>query len=91
MKKILPSTTIKDTQKPASIESPCTNICVIHPDAKICVGCYRTGDEIGAWRSFSPQERQEIMALLHLRESQLKKRRGGRRKHSSLSAPKGVI
>ncbi len=32
------------------IDSPCIKICVIHPDAKICVGCHRTGEEIGIHR-----------------------------------------
>lgn len=60
------------------IDSPCVQICVIHPKERICTGCFRTIDEIGAWSKFSDEERQEIMAELPNRAPQLKKRRGGR-------------
>lgn len=60
------------------IESPCVQVCVVHPEARICTGCFRTIDEIGAWSRMSPAERAEIMAALPARAGQLKKRRGGR-------------
>ena len=67
------------------IESPCINICVIHPDARICTGCYRSGDEIASWSRLSPQKRREIMDALPARAALLNKRRGGRaRNHPSL-------
>ena len=31
------------------IDSPCINVCVIHPAERICTGCLRTIDEITAW------------------------------------------
>ena len=60
------------------IDSPCIQICVIHPTERICTGCYRSIDEIGAWSKFSDDERAEIMAELPDRAPRLKKRRGGR-------------
>jgi len=60
------------------IDSPCVNICVIHPRAGICAGCYRTLEEIGAWSQMTAQTRLEIMAELPARSGVLKKRRGGR-------------
>ena len=33
----------------AEIESPCVNVCVLHPGAKICVGCLRTGEKPARW------------------------------------------
>lgn len=60
------------------IESPCVKICVIHSDAKICVGCYRTLSEIGAWSSITAPERRRIMDELPSRAASLVKRRGGR-------------
>ena len=60
------------------IDSPCIQICVIHPTERICTGCYRSIDEIGAWAKFSDDERAEIMAELPDRAPRLKKRRGGR-------------
>ncbi|MFT4793634.1 MAG: putative Fe-S protein YdhL (DUF1289 family) [Paracoccaceae bacterium] len=52
----------------AEVESPCTKVCVIHPGARICIGCLRTGDEIAAWSQMTPAVRHEIMAALPARE-----------------------
>ena len=60
------------------IESPCIKLCVIHPEARICAGCYRSIDEIGTWGRLSPQERRRIMDELPGRAARLKVRRGGR-------------
>ncbi len=60
------------------IESPCVKICVIHPEAKICVGCYRSLQEIGAWSGMTSEERRQVMAELPARAPTLAKRRGGR-------------
>ncbi len=60
------------------IESPCVRICVVHPEARICTGCYRTIDEIGRWSKMTPEERREVMADLPDRAATLTKRRGGR-------------
>lgn len=60
------------------IESPCVKICVIHPEERICVGCYRSIEEIGTWSRKTPEERRAIMADLPARAPKLVKRRGGR-------------
>ncbi|MHB8734596.1 MAG: DUF1289 domain-containing protein [Terriglobales bacterium] len=39
--------------------SPCNGICRI--DDLYCVGCGRTGEEIGAWMFLSATERQRLM------------------------------
>ena len=69
----------KPVWKRNEIDSPCVDICVVHPKERICTGCYRTIDEITAWSKMDPEERQRIMAELPSRAPQLKKRRGGRR------------
>lgn len=60
------------------IESPCIKLCVIHPEERICTGCYRSIDEITGWARKSPEERRAIMEELPSRAPRLKKRRGGR-------------
>ncbi|MEM8776484.1 MAG: DUF1289 domain-containing protein [Pseudomonadota bacterium] len=60
------------------IESPCVRLCVVHPEAKICTGCFRTIEEIGGWGSMTPEDRRTLMKELPSRESLLRKRRGGR-------------
>ena len=60
------------------IESPCVQICVVHPETRICTGCYRTIDEITNWSRMTPEARRNIMDDLPARADQLKVRRGGR-------------
>ncbi|MEM6375118.1 MAG: DUF1289 domain-containing protein [Pseudomonadota bacterium] len=60
------------------IESPCVKLCVVHPEAKICTGCYRTLEEIGGWSQMSADHRAKVMAELPSRAPLLQKRRGGR-------------
>jgi predicted Fe-S protein YdhL (DUF1289 family) len=62
----------------AEIESPCIKICVIEPKSRLCTGCLRSIDEIGAWSMMSAEVRQAIMAELPTRAGQITKRRGGR-------------
>lgn len=57
--------------------SPCVKVCVIHPKARLCVGCLRSIDEISAWSRLPEPERLAIMAALPARASQLTQRRGG--------------
>ena len=60
------------------IESPCVKVCVIHPEARICIGCHRTGDEISRWSRMTPEERREVMDTLAGRAGLLTRRAGGR-------------
>lgn len=62
----------------AEIESPCVKVCVIHPESRLCTGCLRSIDEIGAWSKMTPAARSDVMAELPERASKLTKRRGGR-------------
>ncbi len=64
--------------KRAEIESPCIKICVVHPETRLCTGCKRSIEEIGAWSRMSPDERQAVMADLPNRSAAPKTRRGGR-------------
>lgn len=63
--------------KRAEIESPCVKLCAIHPTERICVGCYRTLEEIGTWSRMTPEARRAVMAELPSRAPRLAKRRGG--------------
>jgi predicted Fe-S protein YdhL (DUF1289 family) len=62
----------------AEIASPCIKICVIHPESRLCTGCLRSIDEIGAWSRMTADARSEVMAELPDRASKITKRRGGR-------------
>ncbi|MBL4749395.1 MAG: DUF1289 domain-containing protein [Amylibacter sp.] len=61
-------------------DSPCVKVCVIHPKAGICIGCYRRNGEIAAWARMERAERLAIIAELPERAGLLKgKRKGGRK------------
>lgn len=60
------------------VESPCVKLCVVHPEARLCVGCLRTIDEITQWSRMSPADRRAIMADLPSRAPRIAQRRGGR-------------
>ena len=62
----------------AEIDSPCVKLCVLHPEARICLGCYRTADEIATWSRLDPETRAEITAALPERKALIPGRRGGR-------------
>lgn len=47
--------------------TPCVAICALDAD-DICVGCYRSGDEINAWGKANGTERRQILANVKERE-----------------------
>ena len=44
--------------------SPCIHICSLDTDTGYCIGCGRTGTEIGSWTTYSDAERDKLMSLL---------------------------
>ncbi len=64
--------------KRPEVDSPCIKVCVVHPTERICVGCYRSIDEIAGWGRMSVEERRAVMAELPARAPRLRQRRGGR-------------
>lgn len=60
-------------------ESPCVRICVVHPEARLCVGCFRSLEEIARWGRMSAAERRAVVAELPGRADRMPVRRGGSR------------
>jgi predicted Fe-S protein YdhL (DUF1289 family) len=48
---------------PVAIVSPCTGVCAIDA-GDLCRGCGRSLDEIAAWGTMTPAERDAVMAVL---------------------------
>ena len=67
-----------DVWKRNEIASPCVKLCVVHPEERICVGCFRSIEEIGGWSRMTQEERAAVMEELPARAPRLAKRRGGR-------------
>ena len=55
------------------IVSPCLNVCKI--ENNICIGCFRTLDEISVWSKLSSLKRNEIMEIAKKRGSQMPQNR----------------
>lgn len=49
------------------IDSPCINICKIDPVTGVCIGCYRTLDEITCWSRADDAERRAILMAIETR------------------------
>ena len=43
------------------VKSPCTNICTMSLDGKLCMGCGRSIEEITNWSYFSNEEKKKII------------------------------
>tara|TARA_R110000868_G_scaffold12142_5_gene58894 strand:- start:694 stop:918 length:225 start_codon:yes stop_codon:yes gene_type:complete len=54
---------------PAPIKTPCVKVCFVDPAAGLCVGCFRTMEELGRWTKYSDAERNVILAALPGRET----------------------
>ena len=55
------------------IASPCLKVCKIKNN--ICIGCFRTLDEISVWSKLSSLKRSEIMDSAKKRGSQMPQNR----------------
>ena len=53
-----------------SVKSPCIEVCTLD-NQDICVGCYRTADEIIEWFSASDERKREILVLTDQRRREL--------------------
>jgi len=49
------------------VTSPCVSICALDEN-DVCLGCYRTGQEITDWGAMDNEQRQEVMQKVAERE-----------------------
>ena len=42
------------------VASPCINVCAIDPALGVCVGCFRTLDEVAAWIDLDTTQRLAV-------------------------------
>ena len=53
----------------AFVESPCIKLCTLDPSGEVCLGCFRTLDEIGHWPQLSNAERFDVLERLPKRRA----------------------
>lgn len=51
----------------SAVRSPCVNICALDEN-DLCVGCFRTGDEIAAWGKLTDDQRRDVLKKVAERE-----------------------
>lgn len=49
---------------PRPIKSPCIQVCTVDDESGLCLGCFRTIEEIAAWSRLSEPAREAVMADL---------------------------
>lgn len=49
------------------VKSPCIGVCVLDPVSGYCIGCFRTGDEIGAWMGMSDGSKKRLLETIRKR------------------------
>ena len=63
---------IDDVWKREEIDSPCIKLCVLHSEAKICVGCHRSSEEIQMWSKYTPEQRIMFKTGIILKNNPIK-------------------
>lgn len=49
--------------------SPCISICQMDPQADICLGCYRTRQEIASWSRMDAEAQRDLLDTLNERRA----------------------
>ncbi|MGK0249033.1 MAG: putative Fe-S protein YdhL (DUF1289 family) [Oleispira sp.] len=62
-KKSIPSSKVENTV----VKSPCVNICCLNEE-DVCLGCYRSCDEICKWGAMNNEQRNDVMKKVAERE-----------------------
>jgi uncharacterized protein len=52
------------------IQSPCIGVCTMSEATGLCLGCYRTIEEIREWWDMSPAQRSQVMDVLEERQAE---------------------
>ena len=71
------------------IASPCRGICKIDEPSQLCIGCYRTIDEITLWRKLDDEQKMSVLTdcvQRQIRDQQIPSNAGSPDKSSSMAA-----
>jgi uncharacterized protein len=52
-----------------AVPSPCISVCTMDAAGALCLGCYRTLDEIAAWSVLDPDAKRAVLAALPSRRA----------------------
>jgi len=57
-----------------AVQSPCIDDCKFDRKSDMCVGCFRTNEEIRQWKKMTDHKRHQILALRRQRQSKIEKK-----------------
>lgn len=60
---------MQSSNKP-EIQSPCIGVCAMSDATGLCLGCYRTIEEIREWWGMTSAQRSQVMELLEQRQAE---------------------
>ncbi|RRJ85288.1 DUF1289 domain-containing protein [Aestuariirhabdus litorea] len=60
------------------VASPCVSICALNEE-DICIGCYRTDQEIMRWREMGEEEKRQVVRMANQRAVELGRSLAGSR------------
>ncbi len=52
----------------AAVASPCINVCQMNETTQLCLGCYRTAEEITRWWEMEVEEQRALLPVLEQRQ-----------------------
>ena len=58
-----------ERRNPDDVPSPCVSVCVLDAGGGMCIGCFRTLDEIAAWGELDADAKRRIVAELPARKA----------------------
>ncbi len=53
-----------DAEPADRVPSPCVSVCVLDANGVLCLGCFRTLDEIAAWNRLDADAKRGVLAAL---------------------------
>jgi hypothetical protein len=56
-------------ESPDAVASPCISVCTLDEKSGLCVGCFRTLDEIAAWSVLDADAKRGVLAALPARKA----------------------
>lgn len=57
-------------------ESPCIRACTLDEETNICVGCFRTLDEIAGWSRYSAENKLAVLEKIRIRKREYAQKLG---------------
>jgi uncharacterized protein len=55
----------------SEVKSPCISVCAMDEPTGLCLGCYRTIEEIAQWWDLDTNSQQKIMDQVNQRQAKL--------------------